>query len=135
MSTQNHEVVERYASKILGIRNYRSHQQEFHARDLIDLAVLADLLQEVQSGESDITPAGLAFLSQYYGADFLSRSLVTAGYKFYYVSACSHEVQVNAWRDWLQTVVPMELSRFIETARGTISLGSELRDDLMPPNS
>jgi hypothetical protein len=60
-----------HAKKILGVRSYRSDKNEFSAFDFADIDVLESFLEEVWTGESDITPAGRAFLEKHYGLNNL----------------------------------------------------------------
>jgi hypothetical protein len=103
--TSKAELVKAYDSKILAIRLYKSSKQEFRVNDFLDPQALSIILEEITTGESDITPAGKAFLEQYYGNEELTRNMV-----------------------------PMETLRFIEESKGNIQPGQGLREELLPPN-
>ena len=121
---------EKYANKILGVRNYKHEQSEFFVKDFTDLDLLEPILNEMFTGESDISPAGKRFLEEYYGignlAELLFRreNIKEMGWSF---------PSIQEIEEHINNIVPMEAIMFIETARGNISDDSELREDLMPP--
>lgn len=61
-----HNVIEAFSDKVLGVRNYEADKDEFYSTDFLDSKVLLEFLDEVSSGESDITPAGYVFLNQHF---------------------------------------------------------------------
>ncbi len=129
MTTSKPELSAAFRGKILGIRNYPSAKCEFSVDDFLDFKVLEDFLQEVSTGESDVTPAGKAFLERFYGFAELASRLSNTFRKDAGLST-AEEVQA-----WLESLVPMEIIRFIEGARGNVKAGSRLREDLLPPDA
>lgn len=127
ISNTKTEVVAAFHRKILGIQNYSS--VKFIVDDFMSLDVLEHFLKEVVTGESDITPAGKAFIEQYYGFTELASRLTS---EFRIDSGLSTTGEVRAW---LEKLVPMESMRFVEEARGNIKAGATLRNDLLPPDA
>ena len=124
------KTIEKYLNKILGIRNYKSGKKDFGTTDFLDNNILADFLAEVQTGESDITPAGKSFLEVYYGFDSMSKILSknTA-----FINANKNFSDVESIKKWLENITPMETFFFIEKARGNLKQEQTLREDLLPP--
>lgn len=60
------EIRKKYKGTILGIRNYHADKNEFFVKDLSQPDSLLDFLFEVAEHESDLTPAGLNFVKEYY---------------------------------------------------------------------
>lgn len=122
------KIIESYKVKILGIRNYKHPKNEFFLDDFLKLKILDDFLAEVDSGESDITPAGKAFLETYYGMDQLVLLLT---------DSIPTESNRNHYKEYIAKVLkylsPMETKTFIEKARGNIGENFTLREDLLPP--
>jgi hypothetical protein len=92
-----------HAKKILGVRNYRSDKKEFSVFDFADIDVLESFLEEVSTGESDITPAGKSFLEKHYGLNNLSELLHRRGVAHRFVhkgdSPAEREKESNlGWR-------------------------------------
>jgi hypothetical protein len=132
-TTQVHQKLEElFKEKILAVRNYASNQTEFRIDDFKDISKLDSILGEVSTAESDITPAGKAFIQQYYKMDELAKKLFNEGNKHLF-----HEIGAessNDIKEWLLAVKPMESVTFIEQARGKIERDEPLREDLLPPN-
>jgi hypothetical protein len=128
MAMSKPELVAAFRGKILGICNYPSDKGEFSVDDFLDLKVLEGFLQEVSTGESDITPAGKAFLERYFGFAELASELSDA-------FLTNVGVRGSELPTWLESLVPMEIMRFVEEARGNIKAGSRLREDLLPPDA
>ncbi len=124
------QLKELFKNKILGIRNYKSDKKEFSADDFTDFKILVDFLWEVDTGESDITPAGQSFMEKYFGFDELAKMLVSKGYNLPPENTETNEQSVSAW---LKSLEPMQTISFIEQARGNIQNGAALREDLLPP--
>lgn len=118
-----------FKNKILAIRNYKSDKNEFTVDDFIDLKVLGKILDEIDTGESDITPAGKVFLKKYYGNKGLANKLVMQKVLTESIKGFSSDELMA----WLDNLVPMETISFIETSRGNIKQGQRLREDLLPP--
>jgi hypothetical protein len=129
ITTTKPELSAAFRVKILGIRNYPSNKGEFSVDDFLDLKILEDFLQEVLAGESDITPAGKAFLERYYGFAELASRLSNTFREDAGLST-AEEVQTT-----LEGLVPMETMRFVEEARSNIKAGVRLREDLLPPDA
>lgn len=129
--SNNKTLLGAYAHKILGIRNYKSMKKEFFVNDFLELQKLEDFLEEVSTGESDITPAGKLFLEKYYGLEKLSTSLVRRG-KFTLYSRPSTFEEFHVWLEELQ---PMATISFIEKAKGNFRNVATLRSDLLPPDN
>jgi hypothetical protein len=119
-----------HAEKILGVRNYRSDKNEFSVFDFADIDVLESFLEEVSTGESDITPAGKSFLEKHYGLNNLSELLHRRGIAHRFVYKGDSPAGIE---EWLKNLEPMGTRAFIEEARGNIKPGAKLRADLLPP--
>ncbi len=130
MGNEKEQVLAAYREKLLGIRNYRHvTKQEFRADDFLDQKILFEFLEEVDTCESDITPAGKAFLASYYGLKELSATLAKDGGL---TNTLETPEQIQAW---LEKLEPMEITRFVEEARGTVTKNTPLRADLLPPEN
>jgi hypothetical protein len=107
-----------HAKKILGVRNYRSDKKEFCVFDFADIDVLESFLEEVSTGESDITPAGKWFLEKHYGLSNLSELLHKRGiaHRFVY-----HGDSAAGIEQWLRNLEPMETMAFIEETGATLN--------------
>jgi len=128
-NNEKQRVIEVFKPKILGIRNYKSLKKEFFVDDFTNLQVLDNFMEEVSCGESDITPAGKAFLEKYYGLNKLPDLIVNELYKN---NSYFHKNRVSSNVLCLET--PMETITFIEQARGNIDKDNyTLREDLLPP--
>lgn len=119
-----------YKNKILAIRNYKSDKKHFTVDDFIDLNILGKVLDEVDTGESDITPAGKSFIEKYYGFEGLAKIL----FKQNVLTEAIKELSFEELISWLGSLEPMSTINFIETARGNVKKGQALRKDLLPPD-
>ncbi len=131
MNENKEKIISAFKEKILGICNYSG--QEFFVNDFKNLDILNNFLGEVFCGESDITPAGKAFLHHYYGLENLVSILFKES-----KSIASSEFGMESEKsifEWLENLVPMEIMTFIEKARGNIQDGDTLRPDLLPPEN
>lgn len=118
-----------FKNKILAIRNYKSDKKHFIVDDFIDVKILGRILDEVDTGEGDITPAGKSFIKNYYGFGGLAKILVTQNVLTEAIKDLSYEGLIS----WLKSLEPMFTINFIETSRGNIKKGQKLREDLLPP--
>jgi hypothetical protein len=123
------ELVAKFQSKILGIRNYKSNKKQFFVDDFLNMEVLTRFLTEVSNCESDITPAGKAFLDRYHGFEDVAAELARKG-GFALTTRPSTPEEIL---DWLKDLQPMQTITFIEEARGNIEPGARLKTDLLPP--
>jgi hypothetical protein len=130
---KNEKIITAYKYKTLGVRNYSSDKKEFFVEDFINDKILDDFLDEVDTGESDITPAGKAFIENYFGFGNLARALLIRN-KFFLSKKYVPE-RLNEVKSWIENLVPMETITFIEKARGNIKEGDSLREDLLPPKN
>src|ERR1041385_499710 len=64
--------------ELLGYRNYRALKKHFHKSDFDNVKILQKFLNEVLTGESDITDEGIRYLNEI-GLDTLSKSLADHG--------------------------------------------------------
>lgn len=126
---QKEHVYQLYKNKIFAIRNYESDKKHFTVADFIDLKLLGKVLDEVDTGESDITPAGKAFIEKYYGFAGLAKLLVVQNVLTEAIKDLSYEELIS----WLESLEPMFTINFIETARGNVKKGQSLGEDLLPP--
>ncbi len=125
----NENFVDSYQGKILGVRNYKSDKKEFFVEDFVTMESLERFLDELDTTECDITPAGKLFLEQYYGFDNLAKLLVER----MRLTESIREYSVEQLSLWLQQLNPMETVTFIEQSRGHISLNQPLNEKLLPP--
>lgn len=124
---------QRYQTKILGVRNYESDKMTFDVADFTDLTILQQFLEEVYNGESDLTPAGQAFLDEYFGYDNLAAQLVERGSHLAGSDEISDAEKVRALSSWLTIIDPMEAASFIAEQRGEIAGDESLQEALLPP--
>lgn len=129
MAKSNEQIVQAYKTKILAVRNYESDKEEFAVDDFIVLENLEEVLDEIDTGESDITPAGKSFLEKYYGFDKLSDLLSSRNKLLESIG----EFSVNDLRSWLENLEPMVTATFIAKSRGIITEGQLLREEFLPP--
>jgi hypothetical protein len=120
-----------FSTKILAIRNYKAEKTEFFTDDFLNIPDLEDFLEEIHTGESDITPAGKSFLQHYYGFDTLADLLSERDSLSLNKEASTSE----AIKSWLENIKPMEIFAFIEESRGHTVEGLPLRADLLPPEN
>ncbi len=110
-----------FQNKILAVRHYASIKREFLVTDFVNKTELVDIMDEVQTGESDITPAGKKFLEVYYSDKELKELL--------------NSLDDDA-ANWVHNLVPMELAIFIAQTKGQISTENRepaLNPRLLPP--
>jgi hypothetical protein len=72
----NKIIIDKYKNKILGVKNYKSSNQQISCDDLLTFEAVEGFLEEVYYSESRITKLGLGFLSEYFGFDNLSKNLL-----------------------------------------------------------
>jgi hypothetical protein len=118
-----------YKNKILAVRNYKSEKHEFSTEDFIKLQTLASILDEVATGESDITPAGKSFIAQYYGFHNLADLLISENT----LTESIADLSSDKLRLWLENLKPMEIIRFVMESKGVIHEGQPLNEKLLPP--
>lgn len=123
------DFVRAYTNKILGVRNYASDKKEFNVCDFIDLEILAKFLDEVDTSESDISPAGKSFIKKYYGFSNLARLLV--GQKL--LNEAIADYSIDELTHWLENLEPMQAITFIEKSRGNIFDNQLLKEEWLPP--
>lgn len=126
---QKERVYQLYKNKILAVRNYQSDKKHFTVDDFTDMKSLGIVLDEVDTGESDITPAGKSFIEKYYGFAGLAKILVTQNVLTEAIKDLSFQELIL----WLKSLEPMFTINFIETVRGNVKKGQKLREDLLPP--
>lgn len=124
-------IIEAFVDKILGIRNYKSDKKEFLVNDFLNEKLLDEFLDEVYSGESDITPAGKSFLKNYFGFEELAASLFKRNPSFLSIESSSDKV--NEVKHWLENLEPMGTIKFIEETKGGIEKDAPLKGELLPP--
>lgn len=130
MQTPNREaILKAFATKILGVRNYKAEKKEFYVGDFTQSDTLDLFLNEVLTGESDITPAGKAFVERYYGFAKLAMDLAERATLIEFAERTTSD----ELHTWLKNLQPMETISFIEQARGRISARATLNADLLPP--
>lgn len=119
-------IFSRYEGKILGVRNYEAEKNEFVATDFINLDKLYDFIWEVSSGESDFTPAGIAFLNEYF--DFTS---LANEYRMNDKELPPHgegrteKKRIKLFVDYMKSIEPLEVTLFIAQSQGD---GDEKKD-------
>lgn len=110
MNKAKDELVVSYENKILAVRNYKSDKQEFTTEDFIELKILGIILDEIDAGESDITPAGKLFIEQYYGFSNLANLMVSQNI----LAEAVGDLSVDELALWLERLEPMETNKFIK---------------------
>lgn len=131
MAIEKQNLIKQFSVKILGVRNYASEQKKFMVSDFIDLTKLDRVLGEVSTGESDITPAGKAFVYNYYDLGELAEKLFNENNKYLF-----NEISAKSPKDikeWLLDLEPMVAIAFIEEVRGNITGKGTLKGELLPP--
>jgi len=121
---------EKYSNKILGVRNYKSDQDEFFVKDFIDLDLLEPILDEFITSESDITPAGEVFLAEYYNIKKLSVQLFERNRLNEIYPKCGSALEIE---NIINDFEPMLAISFIEQSKGNISKDSVINERLLPP--
>jgi len=130
METPEREaILKAFAAKILGVRNYKSEKKQFDVADFVQNDTLDLFLNEVLTGESDITPAGKTFIERYYGFARLAIDLAERATLIEFAKRAGSDELYG----WLKNIQPMETILFIEQARGRIGPGATLNADLLPP--
>lgn len=127
------QIKDRYTEKILAVRNYASEQRVFGVQDFVNTTTLETVLEEVSDGESDITPAGKAFLDQYFGIENVAQMMLERGFLD---KSTADSVPLVA--EWLRALEPMEVVSFVERARSEDVLQGEsivLQEKFLPPAS
>lgn len=125
------KIKEKYKDKILGVRLYPHEKSEFYLSDFLSLDLICPVMGEFYTCESDITPAGKAFIEEYYGFSNLASLLIDKGKLKESIS----EYNVEELTNWLVNLIPMESLRFINESRGTIAPGQSLNERLNPPDT
>lgn len=130
----------RYNGKILGIRNYEAAKDKFYTNDFINFNTLYDFIWEVSEGESDFTPAGIAFLNEYYGFQNLAERYRQSGKQLPpHGGGKSEKERINNFVKYMNSIVPMETaffiaeSQFIEGENSVKPSLDSLDDRLQPP--
>ncbi len=129
MNQVNGDLIKLYKNKILAVRNYKSDKKEFTTDDFIELKTLGSILDEIDTGESDITPAGKSFIAKYYGFNNLAKLFVSENV----LTESIADFSSDKLGLWLEGLEPMETIRFIEESRGTINSGQPVKEELLPP--
>lgn len=120
-----------FKNKILGVRNYKSNKEVFLVSDFLDEKTLDMFLDEVYSGESDLSPAGKCFIENYFGFKNLATSVSNRNPSFLSERSPNNIVMIE---NWLKDLLPMQISKFVGEARGELEKDAKLRDELLPPD-
>lgn len=135
------DTVARYRNKILGVRNYEADKGEFYVADFINRDELYDFLWEVSTHESDFTPAGIAFMKEYFDLEQLGyeytqekKQLPPSG------RGETDTERVRHFIDYINKLQPMETTLVIaqsqhqdEGRKQAMSTPGRLNDTLLPP--
>lgn len=100
--------------ELLGYRNYRALKNNFHKSDFDNVKTLQKFLNEVLTGESDITDEGIKYLNEA-GLDIVSKNLAENGGLVESDLYTTEEIQ-----DRLSKLVPHETAKFIAEARNKL---------------
>ena len=106
------DILSKYSEKVLAIRLYKSENQKFHSNDFLRLDVLKNCLNEVITGESDLTEDGKNFLSEYYSLEELAQSLVEIGGLDEGPFLTKNQIM-----DWFKSVKALDTLDFIDSVR------------------
>lgn len=130
----------RYNGKILGLRNYETEKDKFYTIDFINFNTLYGFIWEVSEGESDFTPAGIAFLNEYYNFQNLAEQYRQSGRQLPpHGGGKSEKERVNEFVKYMNSIAPMETtlfiadSQFIENENNVKPSLDNLDDRLQPP--
>lgn len=131
----------RYSNKTLGIRNYEAEKDEFHLADFINRDELYDFLWEVSTGESDFTPAGIAFVKEYFDLEQLGHEYRREKKQLPPNGAGKTDAErVRKFVDYINKLEPMEGALFIAQSQYKDKSGKEdmptldsLNDKFLPP--
>jgi len=139
-SPRNQEVLGRvkklYETKILAVRNYKSDKYEFRVNDFLNLGELSQILEEIDTRESDITPAGHTFLKEYYGYRNVAKKMILGDDRYLYDPKDEKtNEKIDNYASWLENLEPMWTVRFFEESRGNIEPGANLIEELTSPDS
>lgn len=123
-----------YKSKILAVRNYESTKDYFVADDFINENMLVEIIDEISTGESDITPAGKSFIEDYYGFENIAKMFNDADISLFIPKETLRKGKVAAYTWWFKNIEPMELAIFIAQSQGLeASKGTPLKEEFLPP--
>lgn len=132
--------VEKYANKVLGIRNYASEKEEFGVTDFLDLDVLYDFIWEVADGESDFTPAGVIFIRKCLDMHEIANEYRRRGRQLPpHGKAKNDQERITYFLEYVNAVEPMEMALILanhqakEDGSNTGYTLADLRDELQPP--
>ena len=138
----NGNSIELFRGKILGVRNYEADKTEFCLTDFSDNRILLDFLNEVSTGESDITPAGYTFLNQQLDLRKVAEGARKDGVALPpYGRGKTDEERIGYFLEFIRNLQPMETALFIaETSWGSSKDGSKptldnIDEKLPPPES
>jgi hypothetical protein len=101
-----------HKDQLLGYRNYKAFKKEFYKSDFDKIKILQKFLNEVLTGESDITPEGISYIREEMGMDVISRGLADSGGLIEDRLFTSEEI-----KERLSRLEPYETQRFINSAK------------------
>lgn len=103
-----------YSDKVLGVRNYEAEKDKFYAADFMNINTLYDFIWEVSEGESDFTPAGVAFLGEYFDFRNLAEQFTQNGRQLPpHGGGKSEKERIKYFVNYMNNIEPMEVSLFI----------------------
>lgn len=103
-----------YSDKVLGVRNYEAEKDEFYAADFMNINTLYDFIWEVSEGESDFTPACVAFLGEYFDFRNLAEQFTQNGRQLPpHGGGKSEKERIKYFVNYMNNIEPMEVSLFI----------------------
>lgn len=131
-----------YADKILDVRNYESDKDDFGVVDFLNMDTLYDFIWEVANGESDVTPAGLAFMRECLDMAEIARQWRTDERQLPpHGVGKNDDERIKYFLEYIDSILPMEMALLLANHRAQTSGDNShytlenLRDELQPPEN
>ncbi len=120
MENDKSKIEEKYKGKVLAFTLYQSGSGPFYVKDFIDFDKLAYILDEIHTGESDITRDGIYFLKEYYSFDDLAKKLSDDNWYGY---------SIEEAKEFLENMNPFVGANFITNVRKGSDIANSLKSD------
>ncbi len=99
--------------KILAVRNYKHIKKNFDEEDFKSIKTLITILNEVVTGEADLTVEGKNFLVEFYGSSKLAEKIVENGG----LDEVTDGKNAAVVKETIDSIVPMQTINFIKESQ------------------